>query len=432
MFGNLILYFLEIARYFLGNKIFFQKPLKRFWVILVMEGIHEGVLFCFLYERNLADKDLTVYLFVAAAFFIMLEGETVKKIFQIISFFCIFACMDETVGIGISWILGRENFTYMQMYLMECAVVNLVLLALYFLKKAGGRQGGQADGEVSERGYIVILFAGISLALLVSSIVLFQGAAGGKGKTIYDILGAAAYVCIIGMILFLFYVRRVNEQGKRLFKTQQVLNEMQKDYYQALLEKERETKQYRHDMNSHLMYLYELVRGNDKAEKYIQELQGNLVGIKTKCFLTGNDMLDTILNYYLSGYENGSVSVIGKLREPPDISDVDFCIIISNLIKNAIEDIEREDLEEKYIRVSMKPGKNHVLIEIKNASCLCIEKGDLNMKTRKRDRKNHGLGLINVRETVKKNGGTFELTGDGKEVTARVTLRIKTEPFTEL
>ena len=156
MFGNLILYFLEIARYFLGNKIFFQKPLKRFWVILVMEGIHEGVLFCFLYERNLADKDLTVYLFVAAAFFIMLEGETVKKIFQIIYFFCIFSCMDETVGIGISWILGRENFTYMQMYLMECAVVNLVLLALYFLKKAGGRQGGQADGEVSERGYIVI------------------------------------------------------------------------------------------------------------------------------------------------------------------------------------------------------------------------------------------------------------------------------------
>ena len=431
MFGTLILYFLEIARYFLGNKIFFQKPLKRFWVILVMGGIHEGVFLGFLYKRNLADKDLTVYLFVAAAFFIMLEGETVKKIFQIISLLCIFACMDEAVGIGIPWILGRENFTYLQMCLMECAVVNLVLLALYFLKKAG-RQGGQADGEVSERGYIIILFAGVSLALLVSSIVLFQGAAGGKGKTIYDLLGAAAYVCIIGMILFLFYVRRVNEQGKRLFKTQQVLNEMQKDYYQALLEKERETKQYRHDMNSHLMYLYELLRGNDKAEKYIKELQGNLVGIKTKCFLTGNDILDTILNYYLSGYENGDVSVIGKLKEPPDISDVDFCIIISNLIKNAIEDIEREDLEEKYIRVYLKPGKNHVVIEIKNASRLCIEKGNLNMKTRKKDRENHGLGFINVRETVKKNGGTFELTGDGKEVTARVTLRIKTEPFTEL
>lgn len=432
MFGALILYFLEIARYFLGNKIFFQRPLKRFWVILVMGGIHEGVLFGFLYKRNLADQDLTVYLFVAAAFFIMLEGETVKKIFQIISLLCIFACMDEAVGIGTSWILGRKNFTYLQMSLMECAVVNLVLLVLYFLKKARGRQRDRSDGEVSERSYIVILFAGISLALLVSSIVLFQGAAGGKGKTIYDLLGAAAYVCIIAMILFLFYVRRVNEQGKRLFKTQQMLNDMQKDYYNALLEKERETKQYRHDMNGHLTYLYELVRGNDKAEEYIQELQGNLVEIKTKCFLTGNDILDAVLNYYLSEYKNGKVEVIGKVKESPDISDVDFCIIISNLIKNAIEDIEREDLEEKYIRVYIKPGKNHVLIEIKNASRFCIEKGNMKMKTKKKDRENHGFGLASVRETVKKNGGTFELSGDGKEVTARVILKLKTEPFTEL
>lgn len=112
MFGALILYFLEIARYFLGNKIFFQRPLKRFWVILVMGGIHEGFFFCFFDKGNLADKDFMVYLFVAVVFFVMLEGETVKKIFQIISLFCIYACMDEAVGIGISWILGRENFTY--------------------------------------------------------------------------------------------------------------------------------------------------------------------------------------------------------------------------------------------------------------------------------------------------------------------------------
>lgn len=432
MFGALILYFLEIVRYFLGNKIFFQRPLKNYWAVLVFGGIYAGVLFGFLDKRNLIDYDLTVYAFVALEFFIMLEGETVKKIFQIISLFCIFVCMDEAVGIGISWILGRKNFTYLQMSLMECAVVNLVLLVLYFLKKSGGGQRDQADGEVSERSYIIILFAGISLILLVSSIVLFQGAAGGKDKTIYDLLGAAAYVCIIGMILFLVYVRRVNEQGKRLFKTQRMLNDMQKDYYQALLEKERETKQYRHDMNGHLTHLYGLVKGNDKAEEYIQELQGKLVEIKKKCFLTGNDLLDAVLNYYLSEYKNGKVEVIGKVKEPPDISDVDFCNIISNLIKNAIEDIERENLKEKYIRVSVKPGKNHMLIEIKNASRLCIEKGKLKIKTKKRDRENHGLGLVSVRETVKKNGGTFELSGDGKEVTARVILKVKSEPFTEL
>ena len=65
MFGTLILYFLEIARYFLGNKIFFQKPLKRFWVILVMGGIHEGVFLGFLYNagRGNCKKDISDHFF---------------------------------------------------------------------------------------------------------------------------------------------------------------------------------------------------------------------------------------------------------------------------------------------------------------------------------------------------------------------------------
>lgn len=428
MISALVLYCLEIVRYVIGSKVLFEKTVKRKWIALVFGVLYAG------YVENLVwyprgkeylEIDLLIYIIIFFTIFLMLERSIWKKVFQVFCLFCLFACLDEIVSIGIFHVLGKEKYTLLEESIIECLVVIVFLCIMLLIKILVNKNGRIKDSTERESVYIAILFVSLCLAGAVCGIGIMQRKGLKEISVKYDIFSGITYLCIIGIILFVFYIRKVNEQRMRLVKIQQMLNNMQKEYYQSLLEKEKETKKYRHDMNNHLMYLHTLVENNREAKEYIEKLQENLTEIKEKCYLTGNEVLDVLLNHYLSGYDKAEVTVIGKCDSSLSIDSVDFCSIFSNLIKNAIEDIERENLEEKYIRINIKQGKQYLMVELKNSSRTLINENDKKVKTKKTDAENHGIGLLNVRETIEKNGGTFSLSGDGKEVTAKVILKLE-------
>lgn len=428
MIAALVLYCLEIVRYITGSKLLFDKTVRRRWIVLAFGALYAGYVGLLVWHpsgEKYLELDLVVYFVVFLAVFLMLEGKIWKKIFQVFCLLCVFACLDQLIEIGIFHIFGGKKYTLLQSSIMECFMTNVILCVLYLIKLITDRHKEKTGDRERESIYVAVLFVSTCLTGAACGIGLVQRKVLKETGSRYDVFGGITYLSIIGIILFIFYIKKVNEQELRLVKTQQKLNDMQKEYYQSLLEKEQETKKYRHDMNSHFMHLYELVKGNAEAETYIAELQDKLVKIKEKCYLTGNETLDILLNHYLSTDSKAEIMVIGKCKSSPSVSSVDLCIIFSNLIKNALESLERENLKEKYIHVNIKPGRQHLMIEIKNSSHALIGENDKKVKTQKADAKNHGIGLFNVRETIEKNGGTFSLSGDGKEVTAKVILRVE-------
>lgn len=428
MIEALALYCLEIVRYIIGSRLLFDKRVRRRWVALVFGVLYAGYVGILVWHprgEKYLEIDLIVYVVVFFAVLLMLEGKIGKKIFQVFCLLCVFACLDQLIEIGIFHIFGGKKYTLLQSSIMECFMTNVILCVLYLMKSLADRHAEKTGDRERESIYVAVLFVSMCLTGAACGIGMTQRKVLKETGSRYDVFGGITYLCIIGIILFVFYIKKVNEQEMRLVKTQQKLNDMQKEYYQSLLEKEQETKKYRHDMNSHLMHLHELVKGNDEAETYIAELLDKLVKIKGKCYLTGNETLDILLNHYLSTDSKAEIMVIGKCKSSPSVSSVDLCIIFSNLIKNALESLERENLEEKYIHVNIKPGRQNLMIEIKNSSHALISENDKEVKTKKADAKNHGIGLFNVREAVEKNGGTFSLSGDGKEVTAKVALRVE-------
>ncbi|MEF9839372.1 MAG: GHKL domain-containing protein, partial [Lachnospiraceae bacterium] len=154
-----------------------------------------------------------------------------------------------------------------------------------------------------------------------------------------------------------------------------------------------------------------------------EKMQEKLSIIQKKCYITGNDILDILLNYYLMQVKNTQISVKGKCICKPEINDLDFCTIFSNLIQNAVEETERQCGRMKYIDINIKQGQIYLVIEIKNSSDLIIKEGQMLFKTKKMDRQNHGIGLRNVQESVNKNRGIFEMGGDGNTVSVKVTLK---------
>lgn len=422
----MILYCVEIVRYYIGNKIFFESSMKRCWIALAVGSIYFVTVVnnpkFFWYEGIY----LMAYISSGLSTFFMIEGTIGEKIFRVISLLCINACLDEVVG--ILYISGEKRYTLEEKSIIECFITIAILLLLCLFKAIIKKHENKREQWKEKTVIPVIIVISLCLACTVGGLVYTQRNINNQKEQLYlSIIGIVAYECVIGLVIFALYIKNVNKKKKQLIETERMLNEMQKKYYIALLEKEEETREYRHDMNNHLMCLRELVKKNEnmEVEKYIEELQEKLFDIKTKCYMTGNEILDILLNNHLSTLENTEILVTGKCKYTPDISNVDFCVIFSNLIKNAVEELERENYKDKYIKVNIKSGSTYLMIEIKNTSSILIKENGKNIRTKKLDGRNHGIGLRNVMETVKKNGGTFFFTGDGKEVCAKVILNIK-------
>lgn len=235
---------------------------------------------------------------------------------------------------------------------------------------------------------------------------------------------------MIVLVVFIFYVHDYNKKLVMSLNLEKLLKKMQENNYNMLLERETETRRYRHDMHDHLLYLSWLCDNNEieKLQKYVGELQEKLTNTQKKCYFTGNEIMDLLLNYHLRHLEDVKISVFGQFTQPLNINESDFCAIFSNLILNAAEEVQRQETEEKYIRIDIKQGNFFSEVEMKNSTKRSFSDKAGQFHTNKPDKRNHGLGIMNVREIIEKNHGSLVIDGLGNEFTAIATLDNKVVP----
>ena len=259
---------------------------------------------------------------------------------------------------------------------------------------------------------IVFLSIGIML-MIVGFDYLITQSDNERHYVVGVILSSVSMICIGILAVVVFYVKNTNDRLNEMLIMEKNLKQIQCCYYETLLEKEEATRRYRHDMNNHFICLDDLVNtGNiEGAKAYIKEMKKQIVNIQNYSFSTGNQMLDALLNYYLSKLQpDVLVSVEGRFRKEIAISDIDMCTIFGNLIQNAIESIQNCKQNEAFLSVNIQSREKLAKIEIKNSmesDGVCIN-GNKEFITTKQDKRNHGIGILNVREAVLKNRGIID------------------------
>lgn len=125
------------------------------------------------------------------------------------------------------------------------------------------------------------------------------------------------------------------------------------------------------------------------------------------------------MNYYLSMLDEKTIKVIsGNCQAQIEISQVELCIIFSNLMKNAVEELGWQK-EEKYINIDICVNEKGIKIEVVNS----IYENKHNLQgSIKVNKRNHGIGLKNVKEVVEKNHGIFQCVVIEKNFKALVIL----------
>ncbi len=168
----------------------------------------------------------------------------------------------------------------------------------------------------------------------------------------------------------------------------------------------RTMRGWRHDYHNHIQAMLALTENPEELRKYLWMLNDDLTTVDT-VIKTGNVMVDAILNSKLSLIKTKKIAVNAKASVPPQfrISEIDLCVVIGNLLDNAMEACLRQDENEnRFIRVYIGTLKQQLYICVTNSVGGEVRKvGKAYLSTKDSD--THGFGLMRIDRLADKYNG---------------------------
>lgn len=180
---------------------------------------------------------------------------------------------------------------------------------------------------------------------------------------------------------------------------------------------------WRHDYHNHLQAIKAHLALNqlEQVQSYLLNLEKDLDRIDTYV-KSGNLMIDAILNSKVSLAEKHNINVTCKASVPEEIiiTEIDLCVILGNLLDNAIESCSKLQKKQCFIRIYITLLKKQLYISIQNSA-----KDDLNFEEKNyisTKRGDHGLGMKRVKAVVDKYNGFLNLQNEPGIFASEVTI----------
>ena len=377
-------------------------------------GLASCALSTFIYMYDNEAVEILVYIFAMIGLFAILYKEKIR-IAAIVSIWVIFVLAMIDTMIMVLYNISMDLFNIDGDVVSNLIVSIVSLVLVYSISKIIRRKsatGIQSIGIANLFWYTILMTVD---ALVVNSMAVMNSElVKEKHRNIYLV---AVILVIVGIfiqlaaVILLFMQRNVYKDKKLL--TEKYLNE-QKNYYEYLENREQETKKFRHDFRSHLELISNLAKSHeyDKIDKYLEQMHIKIDNLGNNVTVQ-NGIVDAILNqYYASALQQGiNMEVKGRFPEDCEIDAYDLCTIFSNVLSNALE--AAEETVEKSISVECRyTDMNNIIIVVKNYFNKEKSNGANWLKSRKENVDYHGFGLENMKDSINKYHGFYEISTD--------------------
>lgn len=300
--------------------------------------------------------------------------------------------------------------------ILQLGSMILVLVFIIILKGKRLFKGNKQAYELMRKREVIILSlpAVFSISIACMGIFIYAGSIQvAHNKIFLCIVMAGAVLLDLSLIVIINHSMRIDYYKKLNQVIEAQLNK-QLAYYERLEEVNSETRAIKHDVRNHMLVINDLLKNGeiDELKRYVADMTQSVI-INTKFIQTGNPIADAILNekYRIACDNKIDMHVDFKLSKEMSIDAIDLCTILSNSIDNAIEacsKIEREQDRELEIIGRMNHG--YLIIQVSNKTEEEILIINNTIKTSKKDKKQHGYGLANIKSSVAKYKGAFNLS----------------------
>ena len=239
----------------------------------------------------------------------------------------------------------------------------------------------------------------------------------------YIILSLALLILLLWFnVIFLLMANSLNRNA-RLQQENHLLS-MQRERYENLKIAIEDARQARHDMRHHFNQLSALAEEGDleQIREYLRKAARRIPSLDMK--FCENRAADSVIGYYcaLARREGIPFQTQIDLPEALCVDEMDLCLVLSNLLENALEASLRTDPARRRIDVrAYMHAEKLTLIQVENA--FDGEVHEKNGAFQSSKRRGSGLGVPSVRRIAEKTGGASAFTHQDGVFSAKVMLR---------
>ncbi len=291
----------------------------------------------------------------------------------------------------------------------------LITVIIVYIRKRKGDD--KVDLTKSSSLYFVMLPLVITTMYFLGGLETIGPFHVSEGIPNYMVLG----VVLIVLIALIIYTNASKKYYENSSHVNEKIKESQKAYYEGVLVRENETRKFRHDINNHILCLKTLVEKGkyDEVSAYLDSMENRAENLRP-AVSTGNDLVNAIAGDIMGKYSGVALEWQGHLPSGMSISGMDICTIFSNILDNAFAAASK--CEAGSVRVRVAASGTSLMITVVNDIDEPIQLRACKLVTSKPNKRNHGFGVINVKECAAKNGGRADFTFDEKQFTAEVIL----------
>ncbi len=235
-------------------------------------------------------------------------------------------------------------------------------------------------------------------------------------NSISGVMLIAAFIIEIIGHAFMEYYNNADETFKKLeyANEQYDVDRVQKMY--------EETRKVRHDLKQCISSVAGYIESQryDEALKMLNEISDKRIDAISYKKYCDNKVLNYILNDKYSRCKNSNIDfkcmVLGVIR---GIDDIDLCILLGNIIDNAIEAAQKT--ADGYVNIEITV-RGTIFINVENSIKESFLGKENAFVSTKMDKKNHGIGTKSIYGIVNKYCGEIEYEEHGNCIICKVVL----------
>lgn len=339
---------------------------------------------------------------------LFLKGNFFSKFFLPIASFGLVFVINIFLSIGCSFIFKEsEDVLFFEQTGVRFFCIITSKLLLFLITRA--ILNAFHKGVVMNRQEWIMM-SGISFISLFIGITVVE-----IGFVSLNLLTLPYILCFLGVVcidIFVFIMLlKITKQNQKI--TEISLLELQVSQQKKTLEHmdimQNKIRQCNHDHLNHMLCLQKML--DEKNYNEVSDYLGSLIQKNPEVTTTNvqipDHFLRVVLTVKLEQCKLKNIVVSLKTDDTtPSCESADLCILLSNLLDNAIEASTK--VSEPKIEITLSKKKDYYTILVKNRIENSVLKNNASLKTTKKDKRLHGIGIQSIKEIVHRYHGMME------------------------